>query len=77
MESSDWTENQKKIIKYYDPERYEKIWGKVKAVITEVEPEVKEPEVKEPEVKEPEVEPEPEPEVKEPETKKEEESAAE
>lgn len=67
MESSDWTENQKKIIKYYDPERYEKIWGKVKAVITEVEPEVKEPgdEV-------PKVEPEPEPE-----TKKEEESAAE
>ena len=61
MESSDWTENQKKIIKYYDPERYEKIWGsppvgdkssgKVKAVITEVEPEVKEPEVKEPETK--------------------------
>jgi hypothetical protein len=63
MESSDWTENQKGLIKYYDPERYEKIWGKVKAVITEVEPEVKEPE---PEVKEPE-----------PETKKEEESAAE
>ena len=64
MESSDWSENQKKIIKIYDPERYEKIWGsppgKVKALITEVEPEVKEPE------------PEPEPE-----TKKEEESAAE
>ena len=39
MESSDWTENQKKIIKYYDPERYEKIWGEVKAVVTEVEPE--------------------------------------
>ena len=63
MESSNWTENQKKIIKIYDPERYEKIWGsppvgdkssgKVKAVITEVEPEP------------------------EPETKKEEESAAE
>tara|TARA_R100000541_G_scaffold10297_1_gene18151 strand:+ start:661 stop:843 length:183 start_codon:yes stop_codon:yes gene_type:complete len=33
---SDWTENQKKIIKYYDPERYEKIWGEVKAVVTEV-----------------------------------------
>ena len=44
MESSDWTENQKGLIKYYDPERYERIWGKVKAVITEVEPEVKEPE---------------------------------
>ena len=65
MESSDWTENQKGLIKYYDPERYERIWGKVKAVITEAEPEVKEPgdEV-------PQVEPEPE-------TKKEEESAAE
>jgi hypothetical protein len=50
MESSDWTENQKGLIKYYDPERYEKIWGKVKAVITEVEPEVKEPEP-EPETK--------------------------
>ena len=36
---SDWTENQKKLIKYYDPERYEKIWGEVKAVVTEVEPE--------------------------------------
>ena len=68
MLRSDWTGNQKKIIKYYDPERYEKIWGsppvgdkssgKVKAVITEAEPEVKEPEP-------------------EPETKKEEESAAE
>jgi len=51
MESSDWTENQKKIIKIYDPERYEKIWGsppgKVKAVITEVEPEPEpEPETK-------------------------------
>ena len=45
MESSDWSENQKKIIKIYDPERYEKIWGKVKAVITEVEPEP-EPETK-------------------------------
>lgn len=50
MESSDWTENQKGLIKYYDPERYERIWGKVKAVITEVEPEVKEPEP-EPETK--------------------------
>ena len=45
MESSDWTENQKGLIKYYDPERYEKIWGKVKAVITEAEPEP-EPETK-------------------------------
>ena len=50
MESSDWTENQKGLIKYYDPERYERIWGKVKAVITEAEPEVKEPEP-EPETK--------------------------
>ena len=36
MESTDWTENQKKLIKYYDPERYEKIWG-VKEVVKEVE----------------------------------------
>ena len=40
---SDWTENQKKLIKYYDPERYEKIWGEVKAVVTEVEGEAAEP----------------------------------
>lgn len=39
MESSDWTENQKGLIKYLDPKRYERIWGKVTAVITEVEPE--------------------------------------
>lgn len=32
---SDWTENQKKLIKHYDPERYEKIWG-VKEVVKEV-----------------------------------------
>jgi len=38
MESTDWTENQKKLIKYYDPERYEKIWG-VKEVVKEVEKE--------------------------------------
>ena len=43
MLRSDWTENQKKLIKYYDPERYEKIWGEVKAVVTEVEGEAAEP----------------------------------
>ena len=52
MESSDWTENQKGLIKYYDPERYEKIWGKVKAVITEAEPGDEVPQVEpEPETK--------------------------
>jgi len=44
MLRSDWTENQKKLIKYYDPERYEKIWGEVKAVVTEVAGEAAEPE---------------------------------
>lgn len=39
MESSDWTENQKGLIKLLDPERYEKIWG-VKEVVKEVVEEV-------------------------------------
>ena len=47
MLRSDWTANQKKLIQYYDPERYEKIWG-VKEVVKEVaaEPVVKEEETK-------------------------------
>ena len=47
MIRSDWTANQKGLIKYYDPERYEKIWGEVKEVVKEVEPEPEpEPETK-------------------------------
>ena len=60
---SDWTENQKGLIKYLDPERYEKIWG-VKEVVKEVAGEAAQAEQQ--------GEPEPEPE-----TKKEEEPAAE